>query len=168
MESNFMFRPLNTTAIIQSPDQNIIQLTKITYRKSLLSHILSSDEEAVFWHSRAWKSTSPVIIPKSWKKRINSDVIDSKEYQNQNTSILKPKITSAKQNIHLVSSMLQQLGGEVLTEAEVQSWICGDKNLLTLEENIQNESDDDRKRFFIKNNRLLQIKMTNFLNSTPS
>lgn len=42
-----MFLPPNTTAIIQPLDQNIIQLTKLAYRKSLLTHILSSEEEDI-------------------------------------------------------------------------------------------------------------------------
>jgi hypothetical protein len=41
--------------------------------------------------------------------------------------------------------MLKQTGGEVLTEVEVQSWICGDENLLPLEENNQHDSDDDEQ-----------------------
>ncbi|KAK4882528.1 hypothetical protein RN001_005847 [Aquatica leii] len=41
-----------------------------------------------------------------------------------------------------------QTEGEELTEAEVQSWICGDTNLLPLEESIQIQSDDDEEEPF--------------------
>jgi hypothetical protein len=71
-EFTIMFLPPNTTATIQPLDQNIIQLTKLAYRKSLLSHILSSDEDdiskgiksltlrdAVFWLSHAWPKYFP-------------------------------------------------------------------------------------------------------------
>jgi hypothetical protein len=160
-EFTIMFLPPNTTATIQPLDQNIIQLTKLAYRKSLLSHILSSDEDdiskciksltlrdAVFWLSHAWQSISPVTISKSWKKILNSEVTDHDEYENEDhlpLSVLKSQIISARQDIHLVSSMLKQTGGEVLTEVEVQSWICGDENLLPLEENNQHDSDDDEQ-----------------------
>jgi hypothetical protein len=79
---------------------------------------------------------------------LNSEVTDHDEYENEDylpLSVLKSQIISARQDIHLVSSMLKQTGGEVLTEVEVQSWICGDENLLSLEENNQHDSDDDEQ-----------------------
>jgi hypothetical protein len=63
------------------------------------------------------------LISKSWKKILNSEVTDHDEYENEDhlpLSVLKSQIISARQDIHLVSSMLKQTG-EVLTEVEVQS-----------------------------------------------
>jgi hypothetical protein len=72
------FLPPNTTALIQPMDQNPVNLTKLAYRKSLLSQIVSSDEEdlskclkefslkhAFFLLSNAWGSLKTQTIEKS-------------------------------------------------------------------------------------------------------
>lgn len=42
-----MFLPPNTTAVIQSMDQNIIQNNKLNYRTNLLSNIVTDKEKGV-------------------------------------------------------------------------------------------------------------------------
>lgn len=42
-----MFLPPNTTAIVQSIDQNVIQHIKFNYRKHLLSNIFAGNKKGV-------------------------------------------------------------------------------------------------------------------------
>ena len=75
-----LFLPPNCTALIQPMDQNLIQNIKVSYRKSLLNYIISSEgnndvgqllkafnlKEAVFGLNKAWESISEKNIKQSW------------------------------------------------------------------------------------------------------
>ncbi|GBM54151.1 hypothetical protein AVEN_67260-1 [Araneus ventricosus] len=77
-----MFLPLNTTALIQPMDQNVIQNIKLGYRKLLLTNILNDPvrnenlektlknvnlRDVVFSLANCWASVSTLLINKSWK-----------------------------------------------------------------------------------------------------
>lgn len=76
-----LFLPPNCTALLQPMDQNAIRLTKLFYRKSLLAHILSNNEEnlvrllksinlkdAVCLLCNSWEKVSPEVLKKCWHK----------------------------------------------------------------------------------------------------
>lgn len=76
-----LFLPPNCTALLQPMDQNAIRLTKLFYRKSLLAHILSNNEEnvvkllksinlkdAVCLLCNAWGKVSQEVLEKCWHK----------------------------------------------------------------------------------------------------
>lgn len=88
-----LFLPSNCTALLQPMDQNAIRLTKLFYRKSLLAHILSSNEEnvvkllktinlkdAVCLLYNAWENVSPEVLKKCWHKimvRVSNTNLDT-------------------------------------------------------------------------------------------
>lgn len=76
-----MYLPPNVTALIQPMDQNIIRLTKLHYRSSLLSTIVADRslsvqehlkaltvKDATVYLSEAWKKIQPCTIAKCWHK----------------------------------------------------------------------------------------------------
>lgn len=76
-----MYLPPNVTALIQPMDQNIIRLTKLHYRSSLLSTIVADRslsvqehlkaltvKDATVYLSEAWKKIQPSTIVKCWHK----------------------------------------------------------------------------------------------------
>ncbi|XP_031348006.1 jerky protein homolog-like [Photinus pyralis] len=90
-----LFLPPNCTALLQPMDQNAIRLTKLFYRKSLLAHILSSNEnsivtllktrnlkDAVCLLCNAWEKVSSEVLQKCWNK-IMSDNDEDIEYDDE-------------------------------------------------------------------------------------
>lgn len=74
-----MFMPPNVTPLIQPMDQNVLRLTKLFYRNSLLSSIITGDDvvgealkkitlrDAVIHLVAAWEKLSPQVIAKCWQ-----------------------------------------------------------------------------------------------------
>ncbi|GBM36922.1 hypothetical protein AVEN_14903-1 [Araneus ventricosus] len=88
-----MFLPPNTTALIKSMRQNVIQNVKLGHRKLLLANILNDPvhnenlekaltnvnlKDVVFSRANCWAYVSRLLINKSWKNLllnfINSEV----------------------------------------------------------------------------------------------
>lgn len=73
-----LYMPPNVTPLIQPMDQNAIRLTKLFYRKNLLSQIIGTDQDigealkslslkdAVVNLALAWKNLKPEVIEKCW------------------------------------------------------------------------------------------------------
>lgn len=73
-----MFMPPNVTPLIQPMDQNILRLTKLYYRNSLLTSIVTGDDavgaalkkitlkDAVLHLAAAWEKLSAQVIIKCW------------------------------------------------------------------------------------------------------
>ncbi|XP_031344576.1 jerky protein homolog-like [Photinus pyralis] len=73
-----MFMPPNVTPLIQPMDQNVLRLTKLYYRKSLLSSVVSKGEgvaealktitlkDAIIHLHKAWWKLDPLMITKCW------------------------------------------------------------------------------------------------------
>ncbi|XP_031334645.1 jerky protein homolog-like [Photinus pyralis] len=85
-----MFLPPNVTPLLQPMDQNILRLTKLYYRNSLLSSIAASEEsiatalkkitlrDAILHLSSAWDKLTPATIKKCWNVVMpNNDVSDN-------------------------------------------------------------------------------------------
>lgn len=86
-----MYMPPNVTPLIQPMDQNAIRLLKLHYRNSLLSKIVSSNEnletslkqttlfEAVSLVALAWEKVSSDSIKKCWKKILGDDNFEDED-----------------------------------------------------------------------------------------
>lgn len=73
-----MFMPPNVTSIIQPMDQNILRLTKLHYRNSLLGSVVAGSKamgdalkkvtlkDAILHLAAAWEKITPQIIEKCW------------------------------------------------------------------------------------------------------
>lgn len=153
------FLPPNCTALIQPLDQNAIRLTKLFYRKSLLAHILSSDEndvakllkqvtlkDAVYLLYNAWQKVSPQAIKKCWNKILLSEQSAS-DYDDEDLiplAQIKNNSSDVVDDVRTVTEMLNSLANENMTETEVNSWIQNDEELLPIEEGTDEvERDSD-------------------------
>ena len=83
-----MFLPANTTSILQSLNQEILEVLKRRYKKSLLCHIILENEmftssvpdivkaltikDAIYWSAAAWEEVKSSSLKKSWNKLIPS------------------------------------------------------------------------------------------------
>lgn len=78
--------PPNVTAAIQPMDQNPIRLTKLAYRKYLLSQLVAQEDvaidqflndhkvrEAILLLKQAWDDLPQSVLEKSWSKILNWD-----------------------------------------------------------------------------------------------
>lgn len=73
------FLPPNVTSLIQPIDQNVLRLTKLYYRNSLLSSVVSTEEgmaaalskislkDAIIHLAAAWEKLSSTVIEKCWR-----------------------------------------------------------------------------------------------------
>lgn len=81
-----MFMPPNVTPLIQPMDQNAIRITKLYYRKYLLSTILSQNpdnvgsslknvtlKDAILNLVLAWDSLEQSVIEKCWRNILSQD-----------------------------------------------------------------------------------------------
>lgn len=80
-----VFMPPNVTPLIQPMDQNILRLTKLYYRKSLLSSIIAADEnvgealkklnlkDAILHLHGAWQKVSTSTISKCWRPILSNN-----------------------------------------------------------------------------------------------
>ncbi|GBM93418.1 hypothetical protein AVEN_160680-1 [Araneus ventricosus] len=94
-----MFLPPNTTALIQSMDQNVIQNIKLGYRKLLLTNVLCDPvynenlektlqnvnlKDVVFSLANCWASVSTLLFNKL-QKNLLPNFIDSEVQENVQT-----------------------------------------------------------------------------------
>lgn len=150
-----IFLPPNCTPLIQPMDQNAIRLTKMYYRKSLLVHVLSLEEndlskalkninlkDAVFLLANSWDKLSPTVIEKCWKKIFDSNIATSETEEDSDDdiplSILKERWMlgdNDQQEVKEIGNMLQQINNSenAPNESEIAEWIEGDKDHLTVD-----------------------------------
>lgn len=160
-----LFLPPNCTALIQPLDQNAIRLTKMFYRKSLLAHILSSDERedvcellknitlktaACLLHN-AWEKVSPHVLQKCWNKLLPGETANNLESDDDPDdsiplSLLRQNILEIPKELATVSDMLNSLSQGNLTEQEIRGWIENDEALLPLEDTVMEISDDEEQQ----------------------
>lgn len=157
-----MFLPPNCTPLIQPMDQNAIRITKLHYRKSLLVHVLSLDEndiskaiknltikDAAFLLASSWNKLSPDIIAKCWKNILcysvdndsatGTENSESEEDSDDNLSlsVLKQKWISEHENAQELTEigvMLQTINTDnhQPSQSEINTWLVGDDDRLPL------------------------------------
>lgn len=96
-----IFMPPNVTPLIQPLDQNVLRLTKLYYRNSLLSSVVSSDQpigealkkltlkDAMLNLSAAWEKLDPIVIAKCWKNLLEEEKEEDED--NLPLSVLQQK-----------------------------------------------------------------------------
>lgn len=114
MHHNTFLLP-NCTALIQPLDQNAVSLTKLFYRKSLLAHILSNNEQNVskllksislkdtvcLLHN-AWEKVAPLVLQKFWAKVLPCKMANNSDVDPDDSMAM----SSLRQNICAVSEEL--------------------------------------------------------------
>lgn len=87
----------------------MFDLTKFFYRKNLLAHIPSNDEQGV--------------SKLCWAKILPGE-----------TQIILSPILAVSEELAVATEMLNSLSQENLTEEEINGWIENDESLLSLED----------------------------------
>lgn len=71
-----MYMPPNVTALIQPMDQNVIRLTKLYYRASLLSMIVSNPKLSVHEHLKALTlKDAAIYLAAAWNKITSRTIV---------------------------------------------------------------------------------------------
>lgn len=123
------YMPPNVTPLIQPMDQNVIRLTKLYYRSSLLSTIVSSEcedmskvlkeltiKDAIISLSIAWNRVEAETIRKCWRNilnfRENDDYSDSEN--DVPLSLLKERYKNkSEETIEEVKNLLNEINSQV-------------------------------------------------------
>lgn len=161
-DGNFtiMFLPPNCTALIQPLDQNAIRLTKLFYRKSLLAHILSKEEEevitclknlnlkdAVCFLANSWQKVSSEVIQKCWENILPTESDSNTDCDSEDSiplSRIRQTILQASEERTVMAEMLNRLCGENVSETDINQWIDNDASLLPLETvDLENTSEQE-------------------------
>lgn len=167
-----MFLPPNCTPLIQPMDQNAIRLTKMYYRKSLLVHVLSLEEndiskalkninlkDAVFLLANSWDKLSPEVIEKCWKKILCSNIATSETEEDSDDdiplSILKERWLlgdNDQQEVGEIGNMLQQINNSehAPNESEIAEWIDGDEDHLAVDSGNGSSEENEVPRDALK------------------
>ena len=121
-----LYMPPNVTPLIQPMDQNAIRITKLFYRKNLLTHLLSKDsddlagllktytlKDAVLNLTIAWNALKPSVIQKCWRNIFAVDLDD--EEDNLPLSVLRARlINDEAHNVNnIVANLLQHFDPDV-------------------------------------------------------
>ncbi|XP_055919296.1 jerky protein homolog-like [Eupeodes corollae] len=147
-----IYMPPTVTPLIQPMDQNVIRLTKLFYRKSLLLSIIAAEKEniceavkeitikdAVFNLRSAWDSLDGAVIAKCWK-----NIFESNEHFDEEDDI--PLSVLRQQDFKKISeeviNLLNHLNeGITHTPGDIGDW-NEDKVLSDIEE-AENENEEE-------------------------
>ncbi|KAK5648229.1 hypothetical protein RI129_003121 [Pyrocoelia pectoralis] len=150
-------------------DQNAIILTKLFYKKRLLSEILTSNEKdlikclkninlktAVCLLHNAWEKVPSTSLEKCWKKILTvnnrNNVEDNDDPEDLiPLSIVRSTIRSSAEEIDRLGQMLLEVGQVNVNVTEVIDWIDCEKNLTESEDyddEVDNDSGDDGEMSF--------------------
>ncbi|XP_062711210.1 jerky protein homolog-like [Aedes albopictus] len=101
------FLPPNTTAIVQPMDQNIIQMIKLRYRKTLMQEMMGRPgdfhenvkniKDAMFWVAEAWDSVPLDAIRKSWNMLY--DPVQIEDEDDEPFSVLREKLQNISKKL---------------------------------------------------------------------
>lgn len=126
-----MYMPPNVTPLIQPMDQNAIRITKLFYRKNLLTDLLSEDKEfsetlknyslrdAVLNIAMAWNNVNTAVIKKCWNNILD---IDDDDQENIPLSVLRSRLINdeafkANQDIgHILQNITPNVSKKLLSK----------------------------------------------------
>lgn len=128
--------PPNCTALIQPMDQNVINITKLYYKKSLLAHLIGSKgsnieekikaftlRNAVCLLSNAWDQLPSDMIKKCWKKIMYPKNHWTDE-DNLPLSVIRAEVERENSLLLSVSDYFQEImPEETISNDEINEWI---------------------------------------------
>lgn len=134
-----LFLPPNCTALVQPMDQNLIQNIKVSYRKRLLTYLISEEDadimkllkkfslkEAVTNLDLAWKSISEKNIIKSWSA-LWPQLRDDFEEEDISLAQLRKRLLAP---VNDITDMLHTINPNTeLTVEEISDWATGKNEL---------------------------------------
>lgn len=151
-----MFLPPNCTAVLQPMDQNLIQNIKVSYRKRLLDHIISHENEDIVTLlkqynlkdvmnnlDQSWKSITPKNIRRSWTS-LWPEISEPEESDDENIPLaeLQKKLRPMSQeDLKQITESLRVIDRQNnLNSENITKWAVGEEEFvidLTEEEFIQ-------------------------------
>lgn len=152
-----MYFPPNVTALIQPMDQNVINLLKISYKKSFLEAIIASEEtniakciksfnlrDAMHLLSSAWNQIASKSIEKCWTKIMPRES-EWDEEDNLPLSILGQQLRQQDADEFALARLLVQItpGNEFIGNEEIRDWVEDAANENLDNENVSTDSDSD-------------------------
>ncbi|XP_036319767.1 jerky protein homolog-like [Rhagoletis pomonella] len=131
-----MCLPPNCTALIQPMDQNVIRLTKLNYKTSLLSDIVrrgkTIDESlrninlnhAICFLANAWNAVNVTSIQSSFQKLF--EVTSEWDSEDVNPlSELRLQLVEDTSSIQAISNLLQEIEPlQQISDSEIEQWIA--------------------------------------------
>lgn len=128
--------PPNCTAILQPMDQNVINLTKLYYKKSLLAHLIGSEGRSMeskvkafnLWHavcllSNAWGKLSSSAIKKCWNLLVYSNDQWTDE-DDLPLNVIRDELAHEQSIIATVSDNVREVTAEnAISNNEIMDWI---------------------------------------------
>jgi hypothetical protein len=152
-----MFMPPNVTPLIQPMDQNVLRLTKLYYRNSLLTSIILKKnniaealksltlKDAVLTISAAWNKLEQSIIKKCWKNVLSNNT-EFDDEDNLPLSVLQQQWNEEAVTISETIVLLNNLQNESTTTAELSKIDVEEWNKDTITQENKTEEDEDRRQ----------------------
>lgn len=152
-----MCLPPNCTAILQPLDQNAIKLTKLYYKKNLLTHLVGvrgSDLEeklkkcnirtAVAFLANAWDKVSENAIKSCWNVLMSNNDNWTSEDDLPLSTIRNQLLEEQAAQIPSISNLLSDISPDInFSSEEIDEWIYEDIQDLFEETEDINISDDE-------------------------
>lgn len=154
-----VYMPPNVTPLIQPMDQNAIRLTKLFYRRNLLSHIIGTNEDigealkrvslkdAILNLDLAWKNLKLEVIEKCWHNLLSPLANEVDDEEDIPLSVLRSRIRN--EDIDIVRSEIVSLLHTVSPAVDIQPTDVDDWNKDTLldtketEDKSESEGNDE-------------------------
>ncbi|KAB0790382.1 hypothetical protein PPYR_15246 [Photinus pyralis] len=148
-----MFMPPNVTPLIQPMDQNVLRLTKLYYRKSLLSSVVSKGEgvaealktitlkDAIIHLHKAWWKLDPLMITKCWNPILGKN----EDQDNIPLATLRKTWTNETEKLNNDTiCLLEAIEPAEYTQQDVEEWNKDviDNDGLESEDSADSENSD--------------------------
>jgi hypothetical protein len=143
-----MYLPPNVTPLIQPMDQNVIRLTKLYYRKSLLASIVANDsniteslksltiKDAIVNLMGAWNRLDSKMIAKCWRNILQVSE-NNEDEDDLPLSVLRTRYLDNVGPVSEVSDLLNTVLPEnTFKEVDVLEW-------NSIDDQCTNQSDDE-------------------------
>lgn len=144
------------TALTQPMNQNLIRLTKLFYRKSLLAHLFMSSEskkiskclkifnlkDAIFLLNNAWENLTPNKIKKCWHKiQLNQFESNFVGYEDDLIPLSIPREIMCTANkfegITEITQMMNDIGrNNNFLESQMYESANGDDNIIPVANDV--------------------------------
>lgn len=148
-----MYMPPNVTPLIQPMDQNALRLTKLYYRKHLLSTILPTKDniqeglkklslkDAVINLSSAWDKLNPAVIKKCWNNVFsNSNAAFDKEDDLPLSELRRKWKIEEDDTVVDAITLLKTIEPQEYTAEDIDEW--NRDTSTAVEEDVQDISDE--------------------------
>lgn len=148
-----MYMPPNVTPLIQPMDQNALRLTKLFYRKHLLSTILLTKDniqeglkklslkDAVINLSSAWDKLNPAVIKKCWNNVLSNSNAAFDEEDDLPLSELRRKWKIEEDDTVVDAiTLLKTIEPQQYTAEDIDEW--NRDTSTAVEEDVQDISDE--------------------------